>query len=180
MPDLTPIQTLANQIIPFIFQILGAIVIFIAFWITSIIVSRLITSVGNHTRADVIIRKMLADGAKATILIMGLLTALGTLGVDVTALVAGLGLTSLALGLALKDIVSNVVSGVLILMYRPFHIGDTINVSGGEGVVINIDLRYTVLQGQGRLILIPNQNVFSNVVIVNRPQLPANPQVKSG
>jgi small conductance mechanosensitive channel len=178
MPDLTPVQAFADQIIPFIFQFLGAIVIFIAFWITSIIVSRLISSVGSRTRADAIVRKMLADGAKVAILIMGLLTSLGTLGVDVTALVAGLGLTSLALGLALKDIVSNVVSGVLILMYRPFHLGDTISVTGSEGVVVTIDLRYTVLQAEGKLILIPNQNVFSNVVVVSRPHLPANPQVR--
>jgi small-conductance mechanosensitive channel len=74
--------------------------------------------------------------------------------------------------------VSNVVSGVLILMYRPFRLGDTINVTGSEGVVINIDLRYTVLQAEGKVILIPNQNVFSNTVVVNRPQLPAHPQVK--
>jgi small conductance mechanosensitive channel len=168
LPDIHPLQELANQIILFLPNILGSIVIFIGFWITGNVVSRLITSVGSHTRADAIVRKMLADGAKVAILIVGMLTALGTLGIDVTAMVAGLGLTSLALGLALKDIVSNVVSGVLILMYRPFRIGDTVDITGSAGVVINIDLRYTTLQGDGKVIMIPNQNVFSNTVTVHR------------
>ncbi|MEO8393463.1 MAG: mechanosensitive ion channel domain-containing protein [Chloroflexota bacterium] len=177
MPDFHPLQQLADQIILFLPNLLGSIVIFIGFWIASTIVSRLITSVGNHTRADIIVRKMLADGAKVAILIVGMLTALGTLGIDVTAMVAGLGLTSLALGLALKDIVSNVVSGVLILMYHPFRIGDTVDITGSAGVVINIDLRYTTLQGDNKVIMIPNQNVFSNTVTVHRarrsPETPA-------
>jgi len=168
LPDFHPIQQLADQIVLFLPSLLGAIVIFIGFWIGSLIVSRLITSVGNHTRADVIVRKMLADGARVAILVIGMLTALGTIGIDVTALIAGLGLTSLALGLALKDIVSNVVSGVLILMYHPFHIGDTVDITGSMGVVINIDLRYTTLQADGKVIMIPNQNVFSNTVTVHR------------
>ena len=177
MPDFQPLQELANQIILFLPNLLGSIVIFIGFWIASLVVARLITSVGNHTRADIILRKMLADGAKVTLLVIGMLTALGTLGIDVTAMVAGLGLTSLALGLALKDIVSNVVSGVLILMYRPFRIGDTVDITGSAGVVINIDLRYTTLQGDNKVIMIPNQNVFSNTVTVHRtrrsPETPA-------
>ncbi len=176
MPDIHPLQQLADQIILFLPSLLGAIVIFIGFWIASIVVARLINSVGNHTRTDIIVRKMLADGAKVTILVIGMLTALGTIGIDVTALVAGLGLTSLALGLALKDIVSNVVSGVLILMYRPFRIGDTVDITGSAGVVINIDLRYTTLQGDNKVILIPNQNVFSNTVTVHRTRRsPENP-----
>ena len=50
----------------------------------------------------------------------GLVTALGTLGVDVSALVAGLGLTGFALGFAVKDTISNILAGVLLLVYRPF------------------------------------------------------------
>ena len=171
MPDVTPIQQLGNNIILFVPTIIGAIVTFILFWIFSVIVGRIITRVSNRARVDIIVRKLLADSARVFILVIGLITALGTLGVDVSALVAGLGLTSLALGLALQPVLANMVSGVLILVYHPFRLNDTVQVSSSnnQGVVVNIDLRYTTLESDGRTILIPNQQVFSNVVVVNRP-----------
>jgi small-conductance mechanosensitive channel len=83
-------------------------------------------------------------------------------------MVAGLGLVGFALGFALKDLLSNFLSGLLILIYNPFVRGDTINVTGNEGKVVEINLRYTVLQGEEKRILIPNATLFSNPVIVVR------------
>jgi small-conductance mechanosensitive channel len=167
------LQELANQIVLFMPRLLGATLIFIAFWIASRVLQRLILGVtGRAPRFDQVIRQLVADSARITVLIVGMITALGTIDIDVSALVAGLGLVSLALGLALRDIVSNAVSCVLILMYRPFRVGDSIKVSDHEGRVVNIDLRYTTLRFENRTILIPNQNVFSTVVIVNRPPEP--------
>lgn len=100
------------------------------------------------------------------ILGFGLITGFGTMGVEVGALIAGLGLTGFALGFALRDAVSNVVAGVLVLFYRPFLPGDRIEVAGMAGVVITTDLRYTVLQGDGKRFLIPNQTLFSNPLTV--------------
>ena len=178
MPDLTPIQQLGNQLITFLPTLIGAVLTFIAFWIASIVIGRVVHRVTVRTRLDALVRSLLVDSARVFILVIGLITALGTIGIDVTALVAGLGLTSLALGLALQPILANIISGVLILVYRPFHLNDTINVNNNEGVVINIDLRYTTLQAEGKLILIPNQTVFSNVVIVMRALPPTPPQVR--
>ncbi len=171
MPVLTPIQQLGNNIILFIPTILAGLVTFILFWLVSIAVGRIITRLANTAKIDVIVRKLLADSARLFILIIGLITALGTIGINVSALVAGLGLTSLALGLALQPVLANMVSGVLILVYHPFRLNDTVKLSNNnnEGVVVNIDLRYTTLEAEGKTILIPNQQVFSNVVIVNRP-----------
>ena len=91
---------------------------------------------------------------------------MGTAGIDVSALVAGLGLTGFALGFAFRDVLSNVLAGVLILMYRPFRRGDRIAVSGLEGTVTGIDLRYTILENDGKTILIPNSNLFTNPIVV--------------
>jgi len=107
--------------------------------------------------------------ARLTILVLGVITALGTLGINVSALVAGLGLTGFALGFALKDSVSNLLAGVLILAYRPFEMGNYIKVAGHEGEVVKIDLRYTTLKNEENTYLIPNSLIFSNAVtIVNR------------
>src|SRR5262249_2389900 len=81
---------------------------------------------------------------------------------DVSALVAGLGLTGFALGFALKDIVSNALSGILVLVYRPFRLLDSIKVTDLEGAVTEINLRYTVLEAGGKIILIPNSFLFPN------------------
>jgi len=84
----------------------------------------------------------------------------------VGALVAGLGLTGFAVGFAVKDIISNVLAGMLILVYEPFRRGDRINVAGMEGTVTAIDFRYTTLEAEGRRILVPNGNLFVKEIVV--------------
>lgn len=147
-----------------------SLAIYAAFHIGAVIVRAVFRRIAdriNHSRRYVI--NLLGQVVKITLIVMGLITALGTLGINVTALVAGLGLTGFALGFALKDAVSNLLAGVLILFYQPFTVGDRILVTGQEGEVREIDLRYTTLNGnEGKRILIPNSSLFSNVVVVNR------------
>lgn len=112
--------------------------------------------------------RLLDQALYTGLLAIGVVTALGTLGINVSALVAGLGLTGFALGIALKDGLSNVVSGAMLLIYRPFRIGDRITVAGNEGIVTSIDLRYTTLSAPEQRILIPNSTLFTNSVIVHR------------
>ncbi len=91
------------------------------------------------------------------------------MGVDVSALVAGLGLTGFALGFALRDAVSNLLAGILIILYQPFRPGDRIEVAGSAGTVVGVNLRYTVLDAGDRRILVPNSTLFSNSVTVEEP-----------
>jgi small-conductance mechanosensitive channel len=86
------------------------------------------------------------------------------MGVNVSALVAGLGLTGFALGFALKDVLSNLIAGILILLYRPFRLNDYITVGGLQGIVTEIDLRYTRLEKEGEAYLIPNSVLFTNSI----------------
>ncbi len=102
------------------------------------------------------------------ILSLGLITALGVLGINVTALVAGFGLTGFAVGFALKDIISNALAGILIILYSPFRIGDVIKVGSHQGRVVEINLRYTVVEGDGERILIPNSTMFTNIITVKK------------
>jgi len=88
------------------------------------------------------------------------------MGINVSALVAGLGLTGFALGFALRDILSNLLAGALIIVYRPFHRGDKIAVAGCEGKVQEIDLRYTIVQGENKIYLIPNSTLFTNTISI--------------
>ena len=118
---------------------------------------------------------LLLRGLKITLMAIGVVTALGTMGADIGGLVASLGLVGFAVGFALKDAISNTLAGILLLAYRPFRRGDVISVAGNEGTVVNIDLRYTVLDTDAQRILVPNSQLFTNVVKVNKPALESAP-----
>ncbi len=144
----------------------GVVVVFLAFWILAKVARRIITKGADRLKLDIHLSSLLARSSSITLIIFGFVTALGTLGIDVSALVAGLGLTGFALGFALKDTIANLLSGILILLYRPFEVGNRIKISGYEGKVISIDLRYTELEDEGRKILIPNSKSFTDPITI--------------
>lgn len=96
-----------------------------------------------------------------TILVFGVLTGLGTMGINMVPLIAGLGLGGFALGFAFRDALSNLLAGVLIIVYQPFKEGDTISVSGCQGKVTETNLRYTVLDNDSEQFMVPNSLIFS-------------------
>jgi small-conductance mechanosensitive channel len=145
----------------------GLILVFI-FWIAARIARSVVLRVGGNRRitADTVL--ILANSIKWAVISVGVVTGLGTVGVNVSALVAGLGLTGLAVGIALKDVVSNAIAGIMILIYKPFSRNDRIVVTALEGTVVQIDLRFTTLETADRRILIPNSNLLTNSIIVYR------------
>lgn len=145
-----------------------AIFIFLSFWILAKLANRAITRITERLELNAHLTSLFVSTTKVTLVILGVITALGTLGINISALVAGLGLTGFALGFALKDTISNLLAGVLILLYRPFVIGDRLITSGYEGTVVSIDLRYTQLEGDGNRILIPNSKLFTDPITVLR------------
>ncbi len=147
-------------------QVGTALVIFLVFWLLSRISNRAIIKVCNRADIDVQITSLLTQSTRIVLITLGAVTALGTLGVNVSALVAGLGLTGFALGFALKDTISNMLAGVLLLVYRPFKIRDRIEVSGCRGTVASIDLRYTTIEDEGTRVLMPNSKLFTSPITI--------------
>lgn len=174
MPDpATQIETFVRSAIEFVPTLVLAVIIYLVFWFISLIFKGVVKRYGDRTRLNEDVRDLLARLIRVTILVIGIITALGTIGIDVTALVAGLGLTGFALGFALQDIISNVLAGVLILMNRPFRRGNYIRVGDKEGTVIDMDLRYTTLQKDNLKILIPNSSLFKEAITIVMPVAPA-------
>jgi small conductance mechanosensitive channel len=157
-----------------------AILIFLIFWIMARLLRGAVMRFGRTKRLSEDVVNLMEQIAEVGLLLFGIVTALGTLGVDVGAMIAGLGLIGFALGFALKDLLSNFLAGMLILIYNPFVRGDRINVSGNEGKVIEINLRYTVLQEHDKRALIPNSILFSNPVVVQRQSPERLPGSDSG
>lgn len=150
------------------------VLILLAFWVASVVTAKILARFAARAgagRDDVIV--LISQVARTTLLIFGVVTALGTFGVNVSALVTGLGLTGFALGFAFRDALSNVLAGAMILFYRPFRRGDHIAVAGSEGTVREINLRYTVVQNATARVLIPNANLLTNAITV-RSNVPAD------
>ncbi len=113
-------------------------------------------------------RNLLLQVSYYTVWAVGVFVALDVLGVNAQAVVTGLGLGGVALGFALKDIISNFVSGLLILLTHTFEIGDQIVVGETEGTVEQIEVRVTHIRTyDGRLVLVPNGEVFTSRVTNN-------------
>lgn len=143
-----------------------ALLVFLFFWLAGILLHKVTRRIGEraHVRGDIAV--LIGRTGSILLILLGAITALGTAGVNVSALVASLGLTGFALGFALKDALSNLLAGVLILVYRPFKRHDRISVAGFEGIVVETDLRYTTLQGEDKRILIPNSTLFTHSIVL--------------
>ena len=145
-----------------------ACLIMLAFYVVARILQSASMRVGASRHINQDLAEFMGRVVKVGVLIMGLVTALANLGVDVSALVTGLGLTGFALGFALKDVISKVLAGELILIYKPFVKSDYIKVKGHEGLVVSTDLRYTILRDEaGAKLYIPNAMLFVDALRVS-------------
>lgn len=155
-------------------RIVTALLLVGAFWIAARIVQGVIMRVAR--RGDTAFYDVLQLTGRivfGTLLVIGIIMALDTVGVKVNAIIAGLGLSGFAFGLATRDALTNVLSGFLIIVYRPFQRGDRIIVTGIEGIVRNVDLRYTTLRTDDRIVLIPNSTMFNSTVVIVKKSTPA-------
>ena len=113
-----------------------------------------------------ILRDFLRNLAYAIALVVVLVAALDALGVPTTSLLAVLGAAGLAIGLALKDSLSNIASGVMLIVLRPFRAGDAVQVAGQEGVVESVRIFQTVLRAyQNHDIYLPNSQITTAPII---------------
>ena len=142
--------------------------IFILFWVSGRIFKAVVQRIMDEKSMHANISRVLAGIIKNIMLILGLITALGTMGVNISAIVAGLGLTGFAFGFAFKDMLSNFISGALIFIYEPFKLGDTIEVEGKTGEVIDINLRYVTIEADAQKVLVPNSISVSKVITVKK------------
>ncbi|MCD4823897.1 MAG: mechanosensitive ion channel [Phycisphaerae bacterium] len=146
----------------------AAALVCVVTWLLATVVKKIILRAGEKfDEGKRQVFRLAGSSGKIILLLLGGITALATLGVNVSALVAGLGLSGFALGFALKDALSNLLAGALILVYKPFQCGDNIAVAGSEGKVIEINLRYTILENGPDKYLIPNSTLYKNAIHVS-------------
>jgi small conductance mechanosensitive channel len=111
------------------------------------------------------IRKFFVQTAEVTTFIVGLIAALNVLGIQTTTLIAILGAAGLAIGLALQSSLSHFAAGVMLVTFRPFEVGDTIEGAGVAGVVESIGIfSTTVITPDNIKIVVPNNNLFTGTL----------------
>jgi small conductance mechanosensitive channel len=120
----------------------------------------------QKTRMDETLSGFLKNVIYAMLFAVVIIAALNTLGVQTTSLVAVMGAAGLAVGLSLKDQISNFGAGVLIVMLRPFKSGDLVTVAGQIGVIESIQIFQTIMKTYDNLtIMIPNSNIMNGEII---------------
>jgi small conductance mechanosensitive channel len=120
----------------------------------------------RRARADVAVQRLVANLLRVLLVLLVLLFALSVMGIEVGAVLAGLGLAGLALAFALQNILENFVAGMLILIRKPFRPGDQIESNDFAGTVEDIDLRVTRLRDfDDEIVLIPNATVFTQPIV---------------
>lgn len=146
----------------------AALLVLLAFWLLARGVRALLRKLFTRTVDDVTVESLVKQLTYYALLALGFFVAIDALGFNPTTVAGALGLTGLVLGFALKDILSNFVSGLLLLTLRPFKIGDQIVIGDLEGSVEKIELRATRLRAyDGRVLLVPNAEVFTSRLVNN-------------
>ncbi|MCA9637114.1 MAG: mechanosensitive ion channel [Myxococcales bacterium] len=162
-------QILPESLRPYadlIFGITAAILILILGWIASKWANRLLLKLFRRRQVDESLARFLAALAQYTVLAMGVIAALGKVGVETTSVVAIFASAGLAIGLALQGSLSNFASGVLLLLFRPLTIGDTVTVGGHLGTVEEIGLFATTLVTPGNeMVVVPNAAVTGGSIV---------------
>lgn len=146
-----------------------ALLVFIAFWMLSKVLARLSHKFTTRFIEDASIRSLIETTTRVIVVCFGLFIAAAMIfpGLEAGDLIGVLGLSSVAIGFAFKDIFQNFFAGILILTQRPFKIGDQIERSGIQGTVQRINIRYTtILAYDGRLLIVPNSELYTNPVEV--------------
>jgi small conductance mechanosensitive channel len=161
-----PVPDALKPYMPLIVGMVTALLIFTIGWLLSKWAHTLIAKVLRRRAADESLVKFISALAQFTVLAATVIAALGQVGVQTTSLVALLGSAGIAIGLALQGNLSHFASGVMLLVFRPFTVGDFIEGGGKSGTVDEVGLFATVLTTpENHKVIIPNAGVTGGPIV---------------
>jgi small conductance mechanosensitive channel len=150
-----------------IFKVIVIILILLAFRILANVARRIIkrSLAASKFKVSKLLEEMITSMAAKTVMVFGLLVALAQLGVSLGPLLAGLGVAGFIVGFALQDTLSNFASGMMILFYRPFDVGDLVEAGGVFGKVSAMTLvSTTFLTLDHQTLVVPNSKIWGDVI----------------
>jgi small conductance mechanosensitive channel len=158
----TMIQTTG---VDFGINLITAIVIFfVGKWVVNLVVKGMLKAM-QKSEVDTTLRRFVANLARMLLMLFVIIAAIGALGVKTASLVALIGAAGLAVGLALQGSLSNFAAGVLIVLFRPYKVGDWIEGGGVSGSVEEVQILTTVLKtGDNKRVIIPNSQIMGTTI----------------
>ena len=146
-------------------NIIGAILIFIVGKWLSRRIARLLTKVMERNNVDATLVSFLTNLTYYTLLVLVVVAAANRLGINTTSFLTIIGAAGLAVGLALKDSLSNFAAGVMLVLFRPFTIGDVVSAAGVTAKVEKITIFNTLFcTADNQLIIVPNNKIISDII----------------
>lgn len=161
-------QNMWNAIVGAVPTIILAVIVLIVGLIVCKLVLKLISKGLDRTRLDLTVTNFTKQCCKIVLYVLLITVVLSTLGIPATSIVTVIGTAGVAVGLALQSSLSNVAGGIMLMINKPFKIGDYISVAGVSGTVKQITILYTRLDSDSnQAIFIPNGQVSGATVINN-------------
>ena len=159
------LETITVWFTTYSIKIVAAILIFIiGKWLCRRI-TNLLTKIMEKNNIDATLVKFLGSIVYYTLFIVVMIAVAGQLGINTTSFLTIIGAAGLAIGLALKDSLSNLASGVMLIMFRPIKIGDFVDVGGVTGTVKSIDIFNTTIHSpDNQKHIVPNASITSGVI----------------
>jgi small conductance mechanosensitive channel len=151
----------------FLWKVIIFLIIILAFKLLGSLVGRVVRKALASSRVSMsqLLRKFFIGISEKAIIVLGVLVALSQLGVQIGPLLAGLGVIGFIIGFALQETLSNFASGMMILIYRPFDVGDLIEAAGVFGKVSELSLvSTTVLTLDNQRLVVPNNKIWGDVI----------------
>ncbi len=159
------LNIVTDLMVRYSFQVLAALAIFCIGLVCARMTGRFIARSLRRTSIEAHLQNLLVRAGKALVLVFTAILALDKVGVQVTALVAGISVAGIAGGFALQGVLGNLAAGVSILFSRYFRIGDYIEIGSVKGQVTSIDLTMTVLRTlEDARVIVPNRRIVGEVI----------------
>ncbi len=155
-----------NYIVPYGIRVVTAVLVFLVGLLVARIARRVLTRVLQRGKADPTLVSFVGSVSYVSIICFAIIAALGRLGVQTASLVAILGAAGLAIGLALQGSLSNFAAGVLMIVFKPFKVGDFVEGAGTAGTVVEIGIFTTELKTpDNRKVIVPNSKISSDNIV---------------
>ncbi len=132
-------------------------------------------AVARFSGVSELLKDFLVSSIRKLTFVVGLVVALSMLEVNIGPFLAAIGATGFILGFALQGTLSNFAAGLMILLYRPYDIGDFVNVAGTSGTVSAMSLVSTTLKADNQVVTIPNGSIWGGIITNGTAQKPAGP-----
>ena len=160
------INTILALVTAYGLSVLGGIAILVAGWLFAGWMGRTLRrALGRWKRVDPMLASFLSALVRYGLILFTLLAVLNQFGVQTTSVIAVLGAAGLAIGLAVQGTLSHLAGGVMLLLFRPFHVGDTIAVGGVTGTVDEVELfTTTLISPDGVRIIMPNGKIWGDTI----------------